>query len=115
MPKDPHQKAAEQHEQTAKAHRTAAEQHGSNDHVSAKQQSAHCLLYTSTVTLAKETITSFVLILHELGTNALKYGAWKVGVEGVISVRWQILEAGELDFHWRETGVSLFLPPVREG
>jgi PAS domain S-box-containing protein len=68
-----------------------------------------------TVTLAKETITSFVLILHELGTNALKYGAWKVGVEGVISVRWQILEAGELDFHWRETGVSLFLPPVREG
>jgi hypothetical protein len=43
MPKDTHQKAAEQHEQTAKAHRTAAEQHGSNDHVSAKQQSAQAL------------------------------------------------------------------------
>ncbi len=38
MPKDMHQKAAEHPEQTAKAHRTAAEQHGSNDHVSAKKQ-----------------------------------------------------------------------------
>ena len=39
MPKDMHEKAAEHHEQTAKAHRTAARQPGSNYHVSAKQQS----------------------------------------------------------------------------
>jgi hypothetical protein len=38
-----HEKAAEHHEQTAKAHRTAAQQHGSNDHVSAKQQSAQAV------------------------------------------------------------------------
>jgi hypothetical protein len=36
MPKDMHQKAAEHHEQTAKAHRTAAQQHGSSDHVNVK-------------------------------------------------------------------------------
>ena len=40
MPKDMHEKAAEHHEHTAKAHRTAAQQHGSNDHVRAKQQSS---------------------------------------------------------------------------
>jgi hypothetical protein len=34
---------AEHHEQTAKAHRTAAQQHGSNDHASAKQQSAQAV------------------------------------------------------------------------
>jgi hypothetical protein len=33
-------KLAEHHEQATKAHRMAAQQHGSNDHVSAKQQSA---------------------------------------------------------------------------
>ena len=43
MPKDMHQKAAEHLEQTAKAHRTAAQQHGSNDHVGAKQQSAQAV------------------------------------------------------------------------
>lgn len=33
----------EHHEQTAKAHRTAAQQHGTNDHVGAKQQSAQAV------------------------------------------------------------------------
>jgi hypothetical protein len=42
MPKNMQEKAAEHHEQTAKARR-AAQQHGSNDHVSARQQSAQAV------------------------------------------------------------------------
>jgi hypothetical protein len=38
--RSPEIKTAEHHEQAAKAHRTAAQQHGSYDHVSAKQQVA---------------------------------------------------------------------------
>jgi hypothetical protein len=33
-------KAADHHEQAAKTHRAAAQEHGSNDHSGAKQQSA---------------------------------------------------------------------------
>ena len=43
MSKEMHEKAAEQHEQAAKAHRAVAQQHGSNDIVSTKQQSAQAL------------------------------------------------------------------------
>lgn len=60
---------------------------------------------------------SFTLVLHELATNAIKYGALSVP-EGRIAVRWG-LEGGaaglRLAFGWTETGGPPVSPPSRKG
>ena len=47
-------------------------------------------------------VTSFGLILHELATNAAKYGALSVP-EGTVSVSWS-REGGDVHFRWHERG-----------
>jgi two-component sensor histidine kinase len=58
------------------------------------------------------------LALHELATNASKYGALSVPT-GKIEIGWSIDNgtAGEQRFHmtWRETGGPVVKPPVRKG
>src|SRR6201994_1822826 len=49
---------------------------------------------------------ALLLALHELGTNAAKYGALSCP-EGRVALRWQV-EGGRLDLDWRESGG----PPV---
>jgi len=56
--------------------------------------------------LKASAITSFAMVLHELATNAAKYGALSEP-EGRVTVRWVIGNAA-LDFHWQESGG----PPV---
>jgi two-component sensor histidine kinase len=56
---------------------------------------------------------NFALILHELATNAMKYGAWSkesgwVHVEGMATLEL-------LRFRWREHDGPTLAPPVREG
>ena len=54
--------------------------------------------------------------LHEMATNAAKYGA--LGVEsGRLNVEWRVLpgEPRQLQFDWRESGVPELGPPSREG
>ena len=42
------------------------------------------------------------MILHELGTNAVKYGAFS-NAEGVVSVEWEVsAERDRLRLQWRE-------------
>jgi two-component sensor histidine kinase/PAS domain-containing protein len=69
------------------------------------------------VTLPPDVTTSFALVVHELATNALKYGAWSG--KGSVSVRWRIeTPAGQgrqLEFLWREVDGPPVAPPVREG
>jgi two-component sensor histidine kinase len=64
------------------------------------------------VTLPAEATTPFALILHELATNALKYGAWSHN--GLVAVTWKV-ENGDLRFEWREHDGPAVAPPVREG
>ena len=57
------------------------------------------------------------MALHELGTNAVKYGALSNGY-GVVSLTWE--QAGEADAQtvrmtWRELGGPLVVPPERKG
>jgi len=56
------------------------------------------------------------LALHELATNALKYGAWSNG-EGRVDVSWEFadLERTRLRIHWQEIGGPPVSPPERSG
>ena len=51
--------------------------------------------------------------LHELATNANKYGACSNG-GGRVSVTWTLKE-GQVTLQWRETGGPTVVPPTREG
>ena len=64
------------------------------------------------VVLPAEATTPFALILHELATNALKYGAWSG--DGRVEATWH-LEDRTLKFRWRELEGPAVAPPVREG
>ena len=57
------------------------------------------------------------LVLHELGTNARKYGALKVP-EGMVNVSWHFMGPGaryHLEIKWVETGGPVLRPPTRQG
>ncbi len=64
------------------------------------------------VKLGSGETTPFALILHELATNALKYGAWSG--KGIVNIRWMV-EGANLHFEWREHDGPTVAPPVREG
>jgi two-component system CheB/CheR fusion protein len=70
-----------------------------------------------TITLPPEVSTPFALVLHELATNALKYGAWSG--DGSVQVSWRLepLRKGgrELNFIWRESDGPTVPAPKREG
>ena len=69
-----------------------------------------------TVPLETSRTTSLSLILHELATNAVKYGALSTET-GTIHVRWQIEEASarHLRLIWRESGGPSVTPPATTG
>lgn len=56
------------------------------------------------------------MAIHELATNAGKHGALKKGA-GQIEINWEIVgeQAPQLDFRWRERGVSIDPQPSRSG
>jgi two-component sensor histidine kinase len=56
--------------------------------------------------------TPMALILHELGTNAAKYGAWLGG--GRVEVIWLFDQEG-FTLEWKEIGGPPVVPPVRNG
>ena len=64
------------------------------------------------VLLPAAQVTPLGLVLHELTTNAVKYGAWAHG--GVITVNWQ-RQGDETVLRWRETGATIKGKPERSG
>jgi PAS domain S-box-containing protein len=66
--------------------------------------------------IAAQAYLHLALVLHELGTNARKYGALS-NAKGAVSLEWSI-ESGEqrvLKFSWRETGGPEVRAPSRAG
>jgi len=62
--------------------------------------------------LGARSVSAFALALHELATNASKYGALSTA-DGTIAIAWTLEEGAEgpiLRFHWSEQGG----PPVRK-
>ncbi|WP_374468330.1 sensor histidine kinase [Phenylobacterium sp.] len=69
------------------------------------------------VQLSSKTALSLCMALHELATNAVKYGAWS-SPQGRVVVRWEVdgpKEARRLRLTWREQGGPPVVPPARRG
>jgi PAS domain S-box-containing protein len=65
------------------------------------------------VPIGGDAVTGFALLLHELATNAVKYGALaKPG--GRLDVRWSAAD-GRLDLTWSEHGTAAGTVPPTEG
>jgi PAS domain S-box-containing protein len=69
------------------------------------------------VELVADAVQPVAMVLHELATNATKYGALSNG-HGRISVRWRqpaLGRAAGLVLEWRETGAARRVPPNAAG
>ncbi|MFZ0267309.1 sensor histidine kinase [Caulobacter sp.] len=68
------------------------------------------------VALTPNAALALSMVFHELGTNAVKYGALSVP-EGSVTVVWHIDPAAphRLTLHWEERGGPAVSPPVRKG
>lgn len=75
------------------------------------------LLDGPSVTLKPEVTVAFALALHELATNAAKYGAL-FNTTGMVTLTWHITGTGDdgtLSITWQEQGGPLVSPPQRKG
>jgi two-component sensor histidine kinase len=66
------------------------------------------------VRLKTGAVQALGLALHELATNATKYGALS-GAEGTVMVRWQRIGATGIHLSWQERGGPLVANPTRSG
>lgn len=60
-----------------------------------------CTVIGDKALVHRDAMTAFALLLHELATNSLKYGA--LSSDGDVAVRWRV-DDGELNLTWIETG-----------
>jgi two-component sensor histidine kinase len=71
-------------------------------------------IYGPSVMLSPDVAQSLAVTLHELATNAAKYGALSVA-EGQVRVEWSRAEDGQLVVRWTEAGGPTVKPPTRKG
>lgn len=64
--------------------------------------------------LSSRSALSLSMLLNELCTNAVKYGAWS-NAEGQVSISWQVEEDGTFTFRWQESGGPRVTAPTRVG
>ncbi len=66
------------------------------------------------IDLSPKAYTTLSLVIHELATNAMKYGA--LGKDGArLQIKWHITDTGSLKIHWSERGVVVEEFPRRRG
>jgi PAS domain S-box-containing protein len=65
------------------------------------------------ITIRAASAQSFGMVLHELATNAVKYGA--LSGEGEVRIHWRIDDNGSLMLVWRESGGPPAPEPTRKG
>jgi PAS domain S-box-containing protein len=67
------------------------------------------------IVLSPDAVQNLGLALHELATNASKYGALSIP-GGRVSIEWQHNpDTSEVALHWRESEGPAVLPPSRQG
>jgi PAS domain S-box-containing protein len=78
---------------------------------------ARCEIEGTDIVLGRLYAQNFSLVLHELATNAIKYGALS-NLEGRVHITWGTKGDGRdalLIFHWREQGGPPVVAPKRRG
>ena len=65
------------------------------------------------VSITPDAFTVMALVVHELVTNAAKYGA--LSDSGTVQVDWEIGDDRSLVINWRERGGPAVMPPKRRG
>jgi PAS domain S-box-containing protein len=73
-----------------------------------------CRVEGPSLMLEPDTAQAIAMTLHELATNAAKYGALSVQ-DGHLHVEWSLLENNQVVLRWTETGGLHVEPPTREG
>ncbi|WP_137128808.1 HWE histidine kinase domain-containing protein [Rhizobium sp. FY34] len=66
------------------------------------------------VWLDSRAFSVMALVLHEMSTNAAKYGALSVS-KGHLDIRWLLTDEGDCEMDWLETGGPLVARPSRSG
>lgn len=69
------------------------------------------------VFLTASAVQTFALVVHELATNAAKYGAL-LNANGTIAIKWNVADikgAPHLEFLWKEKGGPPVVPATRKG
>ena len=64
--------------------------------------------------LTSKSALALSLAIHELATNAAKYGALS-SANGNVAIHWNLTDAGGLDLSWTESGGPEVRPPTRRG
>jgi len=65
------------------------------------------------IQLSPKAAVAVSLAIHELATNAVKYGALSVA-RGILTIAWSVRD-GNLELDWREANGPPVSPPVRRG
>lgn len=66
------------------------------------------------VVLNPKASIALVMLIHELSTNAAKFGALSGG-EGRVAVSWRVADNGDLNFSWAESDGPSVSPPTHRG
>jgi two-component sensor histidine kinase len=66
------------------------------------------------VMLSPQVAMTMALLMHELATNAAKYGAFSAET-GTVSVQWQVDTETQLRLEWRESGGPVPQEPTQRG
>lgn len=72
------------------------------------------LAHGDAVVLTPQAAISLGMALHELGTNAAKYGALS-RPEGRVTINWALGQNRSFSFWWQEAGGPAVQPPTRQG
>jgi len=84
------------------------------DETAAYQRPGQVTLGGPPIVLAPDAVQPVSLLIHELATNAVKYGALSTEL-GRVSVNWRIGPAGDLELTWLETGGPSVAEPTSRG
>lgn len=79
---------------------------------------AQCEAHGPRVLLSPRAVESLAMAIHEMATNAIKYGALSVPT-GKVRIEWSLVEqadqGGRFSIRWQESGGPPVTPPSRRG
>jgi two-component sensor histidine kinase len=78
---------------------------------------ARCRITGPELRISPKTALALALAMHELSTNAIKYGAWS-NDHGIVAIDWTVEDFGNgrrVRIEWREHGGPAVIEPARRG